>query len=369
MIKSYLFRFITVTFAILFALILFEIALRVVLFHTSLQVPLLKSPSYYAKDEEEYWIFQGIFSKTWRVEPSSSPQSVSGEFYDHWGASLIFDPELGYVRKPDVKIPCHETTNFATRGLHDYAVNGKKVLFFGDSFTETNACSGESLSPKMEKLLNTDVLNFGIGGYGFDQIYLYLRRLAPQFKAEDSLFLVGIIPEDMSRMLLKVRTSPKPYFTIKNNALQLHTDHINLTTFNDWYTAPFFRSYLYYLIRAKTGQRVLDADIELNAPARWRQVDELTYLILDEYKKLETESSIKVTFVIFPYLSHTLSHRQKIAQQIESKGLKAIDLDACFDKEVKSGAHTQDDLFDKTTHPTSLGNDLIATCLAKEINF
>jgi hypothetical protein len=65
------------------------------------------------------------------------------EFYRKWPTSLTPDKELGYVRKPDVRTPCHETTNFGTRGTHDYTPTGRKIVFFGDSFVESAACSND----------------------------------------------------------------------------------------------------------------------------------------------------------------------------------------------------------------------------------
>jgi|GEM_PF-2147980 len=219
----------------------------------------------------------------------------------------------------------------------------------------------------MERILETDVLNFGVGGYGFDQIYLYFRRTELQHSPRDSIYLIGLIPDDMARMLFKIRARPKPYFTVENGELIVHTAHINRATFNEAFKRPAERSYLYFIIKAKVGRGVLDHFLATEGPSRWQQVDLLTLSVLDEFKNIETERSLKLAFVLYPYLPATENHRQKIRKQIESKGLRVIDLGPCFDLVLNNGERTLGDLFDDSDHPTPLGNNLIAQCLAKEV--
>jgi hypothetical protein len=103
------------------------------------------------------------------------------------------DAELGYVRAPGIRTPCHETTNLATRGIGEASWTGPKIVFVGDSFVESAACSNDTLTTKVQKLTGIETLNFGVGGYGVDQIFLYWKRLVPQCDRNDCLFLIGVI--------------------------------------------------------------------------------------------------------------------------------------------------------------------------------
>jgi hypothetical protein len=53
------------------------------------------------------------------------------------GTSLVPDAELGYLRAPNVKTPCHETTNLAARGIDHSSWSGPKIVFLGESFVES----------------------------------------------------------------------------------------------------------------------------------------------------------------------------------------------------------------------------------------
>jgi hypothetical protein len=87
-----------------------------------------------------------------------------------------------------------------------------------------------------------DTLNYGIGGYGLDQIYLYFKRELPRFDPRQTLFLVGLIQDD--------------YFTVSDDRLVLHTAHIHPEALNDYFLRTPERFYLYYFLRGRLGEPV-----------------------------------------------------------------------------------------------------------------
>ena len=115
---------------------------------------------------DELWIYRHIFSaaKPWAVGVfgAQSSNETGIEFYRKWAASLTPDAELGYVRAPGIRTPCHETTNLATRGIGEARWDGPKIVFVGDSFVESAACSNDTLTTKVQKLTGIDTLNFGV---------------------------------------------------------------------------------------------------------------------------------------------------------------------------------------------------------------
>jgi len=182
------FRWIVALVSIAAAIGLAEAMVRVSLFHTTLEFA-SQDPEYYARSLDELWIYRHLFSgaKSWTVgvPGAQSSNETSIEFYRKWAASLTPDPELGYVRAPDIRTPCHETTNLATRGAGEASWVGPKIVFVGDSFVESAACPNDTLPTKVQKLTGIDTLNFGVGGYGVDQMFLYFKRLAPRCDRKD----------------------------------------------------------------------------------------------------------------------------------------------------------------------------------------
>ena len=67
-----------------------------------------------------------------------------------------------------------------------------------------------------------DVLNFGVGGYGTDQISLRLQREYGKFESRKPILLIGIMLRDMDRALLRYRGGQKPYYEIDGDTLKLN---------------------------------------------------------------------------------------------------------------------------------------------------
>ena len=209
------------------------------------------------------------------------------------GDEPVPDAELGYRRAPNVRTPCHETTNLATRGSRRLPWSGPKIVFLGDSFVESAACSNDTLTTKVEKLTGIDTLNFGVGGYGVDQIFIHFTRLLPRCDRKDCLFLLGVIQDDLGRMLLAVRTSPKPYFTIRDDTLVLHTEHIHPDALNDFFRRPPERFYLYYFLRGRLGFPIYRSLLNQTREVRQQAVYALSQLIFREMAVLKRKGAVR----------------------------------------------------------------------------
>jgi hypothetical protein len=340
-----------------------EAMLRFTLFHAPGTFA-SQRPEYYARSLDEFWIYTQLFSASRRWSIGATKPDTSGEtgieFYKGWPISLTPDGELGYVRRAGVRTPCHETTNLATRGTHDYAPTGRKIVFFGDSFVESAACSDNSLTAKLEALTGIDTLNYGIGGYGLDGIYLYFKRQLPTFNRRESLFLVGLIQDDLARVLLKVRTSPKPYFTISDDKLVLHTDHIHPDSLADAFVRPPERFYLYYFLRGRFGEPVYRTLLHETRDERQQATYAVTRLLLKALADLGQQEPFRLAFVIFP--TPGMPFDSAVLSTMRAEGLQVIDLQGCLLK-----SNLPDRALYAELHPTPLGNDLLARCLAQDL--
>jgi hypothetical protein len=125
--------------------------------------------------------------------------------------------------------------------------NRRPVLLYGDSVT---TCVGSQTC--FEHILDSDeefskghyLLNYGVGGYGLDQIYLLLKNSINHYK--NPFVVIGISAYDMDRSILSVRQGQKPFFRVENGTLKLDDQPI-LSDPNEFYSTrkPQIKSYLY----------------------------------------------------------------------------------------------------------------------------
>jgi hypothetical protein len=340
-----------------------EALLRFTLFNAPGQFA-SQDPAYYARTSDELWIYRYLFSsnRRWAVASGQPDASLETniEFYKSWSTSLMPDAQLGYVRKPGVHTPCHETTNLGTRSTHNYSLSRSKLVFLGDSFVESAACSNDTLTTKLENLTGIDTLNYGIGGYGLDQIFLYFTRVLPDLNRKDCLFLIGLIQDDMDRVLLKVRTSPKPYFTISDNKLVLHTDHIHPSSLNDYYYRPPERFYLYYFLRGRLGFPYYQSVLNRTRTERQEAIYAISRLLFKEFSALQRQGQFRFAFVIFPTPGAPFD--TGILSLLREQRIPVIDLQACLHDSDRPDTELYAEL-----HPTSLGNALLAQCLVRDL--
>lgn len=339
-----------------------EALLRVSLFHSSVGLA-SQDPEYYARNLDELWIYRQLFSGSKRWTVGSRGQDASGEtrieFYRKWGTSLKPDAELGYVRAPDVRTPCHETTSLGTRGTHEYTPDSPKIVFLGDSFVESAACSADTLTAKVEKLTGIDTLNYGVGGYGLDQIFIYFKRILPAYAGKDPLFLIGLIQDDLGRVLLGVRTSPKPYFTLRDGELVLHTEHIDPKALDKTYEHLPERFYLYYFLRGKLGYPIYRSLLNETRAQRQNAIYALSERIVRQIAEIKRSGQFSVAFVIFPTPGNPFD--PNVLSMMRAAGLPVVDLQGCLHGRPDTELYAE-------LHPTSLGNDMLAQCLIRELS-
>lgn len=102
----------------------------------------------------------------------------------------------------------------------------RPVLLFGDSYAACVAEAGicwQGLLEQSPLARELCLLNYGVGGYGLDQIHLLMEAVLPRFEAREPLVIVGIlVDDDLDRSYLRLRAHPKPYFTLEAGKLVPH---------------------------------------------------------------------------------------------------------------------------------------------------
>lgn len=110
----------------------------------------------------------------------------------------------------------------------DEATLGERrpVLLFGDSYGgcvhRAESC-WEDLLAASELSARYGLLNYSVGGYGFDQICLLMQAVLPRFAQRDPVVVVGIfLDDDLDRSYLPIRIRTKPYLELEDGQPVLH---------------------------------------------------------------------------------------------------------------------------------------------------
>jgi hypothetical protein len=131
---------------------------------------------------------------------------------------IQFDSSLGWTLMPSVVRPMDGTvyqSNLAgMRADREYAVDPspgvRRLAAFGDSFTH---CDEVEYSDCWTRLLeadwpDTEVLNYGVPGYGPDQAWLRYQREGNAFRP--CAVLIGYMPENINRVVNRFRPFYQP---------------------------------------------------------------------------------------------------------------------------------------------------------------
>ncbi len=211
----------------------------------------------------------------------------------------LFDSTKGWALTPNLRnitVFDGKILNSNSRGIRgnmEYSYNKlpgqNRILILGDSFTFGDQVSDNETYPYylQQMLPNTEVINFGIHGYGHDQMLLYLKEEGIKYSPD--VVILGFVGDDMNRNLLEFRDYSKPKFELVHNKLQIKNYPVpppDLTLKNEIYRSKFIDllTIFYNDLLWKFG---------INEERK----NEITIAIVDEM--IERISSIGATPVIF----------------------------------------------------------------------
>jgi len=126
-------------------------------------------------------------------------------------ANADADPLLGW-RNHLVAPDTYEHADFAS-------LRGRTpVLLYGDSFAQCNTSADQCFQGLLERSDLAErycLLNYGVGGYGLDQVYLLLAHSVDLYRPLDPIVIVSILVEDdLDRAVLSFRGWPKPLLAL-----------------------------------------------------------------------------------------------------------------------------------------------------------
>jgi hypothetical protein len=217
--------------------------------------------------ESDYWKLYNLFNG--KLKPPENPHPLLG-----WVGDFSRDTYL-HNRAPNV--------------------NGRKaVLLYGDSFagclTTQEECFQGVLNADAEFAERYYFLNYGVGNYGVDQIYLLLKNSLDHF--HKPFVIASVLTQDVDRSTLSVRIGQKPYFELVDGELVLQGVPINPDP-KDFFAKnpPSIPSYLFRLWIQGNG---------------WPEQIRQYFKGIDEIK----EKRIKINAKLLLSMIHELRERQ-----------------------------------------------------------
>ncbi len=198
--------------------------------------------------------------------------------------------------------------NFGHRDM--LALDGRHpILFFGDSFTACVTPREDcwqgllEASPLGER---SAILNYGVGGYGLDQIYLMQRevlaRQASWTETHRPTVIVGImVDDDLDRTVLTFREWPKPRFELDGDELVFQPPNLAATGEPQQDPEPEVFSYAWrYLV---FGSKLLPAGLRSELMGTEAGIETKKKLCARLIQEIQTENDARGLdsfFVLFP---------------------------------------------------------------------
>jgi hypothetical protein len=271
-------------------------------------IPAVKNIELYAdySSDDDYWKLQYQWTKKYRPV---SPQRIH--------------PILGWTQD---HVTPQNRLGLAKDTLEKLIFDGrKKILFYGNSYVAPSPDPENQISKYLGKqILNADVVNLGVAGYGTDQIFLMFKETYSKVKSP--LILVGIFMEDVDRSVLSVRTSQKPFFINDENG-ELILQGVPVSADPDAFfkeNPPKIKSYFWRLLRRKFFGFIL------KKKENEKQIlkKEINASLIKKTKKLCDERQLPLTYVLFyhwPGLETVSWEESFLKKELSRMGIPYID--------------------------------------------
>ena len=256
----------------------------------------------------------------------------------------VHHPTRGWALRPgirELRVFGDRVLNSNSRGLrgtteHPYRkpAGTRRVLVFGDSFTfGEDVSDDETYSHHLEQRLSgVEVLNFGVHGYGHDQMLLYLREEGVKYQPD--VVVLGFLYDDMERNLLGFRDYAKPHFELRDGRLELRG--VPVPSPEETLAREVFRSKF--------------ADLWTILVGRWRSgaaeehMKRLTLAILDEIARVVREAGAEPAFAYLPVWGELTRSTASMTRREQfffgycrERGIQSLHLQRFFVKKVKAG--------------------------------
>ena len=324
-----------------------EAFLRLALFSDTFPVPALRQSWRYADSsyEDDYWKLAFLF------DSSAKAQRVG-----------YIDPQLGWAmeKSPDNPLGLVSDTPYSVADIR------RPLLFYGDSFVAGASPVPDRIPQIMDRLLpERSVLNYGVGGYGVDQIFLRYANTVGDFSAPT--VLIGILTSDLDRSILGMRTGQKPYFDIQDDRLVTQNLPILATTREYVDSHPpginsYFIRFLMFRLRPLLPAEWFDRVFSFDEKHRKKLA--VNRKILEDLGKDAGERGLSLGVVIF-YSQEELAEESwregYLKETLQALDIPYLDTGVLLsDYAISQGIGLDALYYKENGHPNALGNEAIA---------
>jgi hypothetical protein len=331
-----------------------EACLRLALFSERFAVDSLRNPGLYAHfDEDDYWKLH--------LGWSGFSGWLPGRHHPLLGESMprTANNPLGLL-EPRLRFPSSDLTE-------------PVILFYGDSYLASPLAEPFARIPALleERLGGGPVLNFGMGGWGLDQMVLRFEMTHDRFR--NPLVLMGVLTGDVDRCVLSVRQGQKPRYVIgRDGTLEL----TNVPIERD--QAAYLRMHppqvRFWLLRL-AAIALSRSEIAKTIPAlQWNHHTEekegIAAALIGRTVAECRRRQIPLCFLIFYPPGDREGEGQSatfLRKTFEELGACYVDTRPVLQDAVANGRLSPEDLFDRrTAHHTALANEVIVEALVRQ---
>lgn len=319
-----------------------------------------RSPGLYSSVfDEDYFKLRTL----WGLDKQSVISKEDSVETDDSLSKLGYDSVLGWAYQKTPENPLGVLTDSS------YVIekNGKNILFFGDSFVQ----KGKNMSDKIPQLLDTHlqeyaVYNYGVGGYGLDQIFLRFKRSHGEFN--NPFIIVGILTGDIDRCLLKYRNRPKPYFLLQNNQLELFGVPVSSdkhswlkehpVSIKSYAASSIIRVFQYLKAGGVTEQSVYRQDEKKRIGSK----------LIEGIVKEARENQLRLLFVVFVDSVGGGWRKAFLLEEIERWGIPYVDTEDELLQAMDGNESFPKLYYDETdNHHNTLANSIIAKAIERSL--
>jgi hypothetical protein len=276
----------------------------------------------------------------------------------------MYDPKRGWALRPNIRngvLPDGQILNSDAKGIRgkdEYKYgrpqNTMRILVLGDSFTFGEEVSDNQTFPAclQQMLPHSEVINFGVHGYGQDQMLIYLQEEGVKYAPE--IVILGFVYGDMRRNLTYFRDYAKPKFELTEKGLKL--THVPVPPPESFLDGEVYRSKFSDLLT------ILYYRLMLHSGKERERMEEITTAIFDEIIKTVKDIGAIPVFAYLPYNEELENTDEKITDRerflfnyCKSRDIYCLSVRPYFAANIRRGG-----FFKKSGHWDTKGNLIAA---------
>lgn len=206
----------------------------------------------------------------------------------HENVEILYDyethsPTLGWALQPNLRNvtvgdKVLNTNARGLRGVQEYGYDrtaNKRIIVLGDSFTfGMDVSDDETYVAYLDKQLpRVEVLNFGVPGYGHDQMLIYFRDEGVKYRPD--IVIIGFVELDLYRNMMNFKNYSKPQFKLDGNK-KLYLTNTPVSPPEAFLSREFFRLKTFDLLTILQGKLLWRLGLQEE------RMNEVSTAILDE---------------------------------------------------------------------------------------